>query len=383
MRLPTLYARAKTGAVQEWTIQIDGNEYRTFAGQSGGVITESKPQVCYGKNTGKKNETTGAEQALKEAKAKWQKKKDEGYHEDVNDIDKFVFFEPMLAYKFIKYKDKIQYPIGREDKLNGMRSCHFKHASFSRTGKEIHNIRHVRKENADLFKKFPDLFLDGELFNYRYRNLLNRIIQLVSVNILPEHITPELERESEEIVRLYVYDGYGFEIDGKEITKDTPFWQRKQALKKLLDGRKYTSVLDYKFVKNEEEVYAALKESAKNNWEGIILRIFDAPYESGRSKYLLKLKNFIDEEFEVVDIEEGTGNWAGCAKKIICKLKKPATNGETTFASNIRGTMAEMRDLLINKKKYIGKFATVEFQEYSEYGIPLIPYTGLPFRDYE
>lgn len=385
MKLPTLYSRSVTGAVQQWTVIVNGNEYWTEAGQVGGAITTNKPQVCAGKNIGKANETSPDEQAEKEAQAAWKKKKKEGYTEDINKIDEQVFFQPMLAKQFDDYREKIVYPVGVEDKLNGIRSVHFKRGSFSRTGEEFHNIRHIRDSIKSLFDEFPDLVLDGELFNYKYRNLLNRIAQLVAVTRKPKDITPELRQESEDIVRLYVYDGFGFTIDGKEITQDTPFWQRKQGLKKLLEQRKHVFVLDYHFAKSEEDIIKALKHSKDNGWEGIIIRIFDAPYENKRSKYLLKYKNFIDKEFEVLDILPGTGNWTGCAKKIVCKLDKPGKNGETEFTSNIRGSMEELKDLYENRSDYIGKkiYATVEFQEYSEYGIPLIPYTQLPFRIYE
>ncbi len=80
----------------------------------------------------------------------------------------------------------------------------------------------------------------------------------------------------------------------------------------------------------------------------------------------------------------GTGNWNGCCKGVICQLKIKTPDGKSTFVSNIRGTQAELKDLWDNQKKYLGKLCTVRFQEKSEYGVPLIPYTELPFfRDYE
>lgn len=97
----------------------------------------------------------------------------------------------------------------------------------------------------------------------------------------------------------------------------------------------------------------------------------------------MKLKNFYDSEYRIKDIKSGTGNWDGCAKIITCELNPPAKDGSTTFDSNIRGDMETLRDLLENKENYIGQYCTVEFQELSEYGIPLIPYTQLPFRTYE
>ena len=39
MKLDTIYKKTKTGATQEWTIEVVGNKYRTHSGQVGGQIT--------------------------------------------------------------------------------------------------------------------------------------------------------------------------------------------------------------------------------------------------------------------------------------------------------------------------------------------------------
>ncbi len=39
--------------------------------------------------------------------------------------------------------------------------------------------------------------------------------------------------------------------------------------------------------------------------------------------------------------------------------------------------------MIKNKYIYGGHWATVRFQEYSPYKVPLIPFTSFPFRDYE
>ncbi len=66
MKLKTIYKKTKTGATQEWTIEVDGNKYRTHSGQVGGAITTNEWTVVYGKNIGKANGTTDSEQAFKE-----------------------------------------------------------------------------------------------------------------------------------------------------------------------------------------------------------------------------------------------------------------------------------------------------------------------------
>ncbi len=65
MKLPMLFARTNTGAIQTWTIEVDGNKYRTHYGQIDGAIQTTEWTVCEGKNTGKKNATSAEDQATK------------------------------------------------------------------------------------------------------------------------------------------------------------------------------------------------------------------------------------------------------------------------------------------------------------------------------
>ena len=77
--LATLFKRTETGAVQEWTIfygtdSVGGAFYYTVSGQADGKKITNDKTYCVGKNTGKKNETSDAQQAEAEARAKWDKK---------------------------------------------------------------------------------------------------------------------------------------------------------------------------------------------------------------------------------------------------------------------------------------------------------------------
>jgi ATP-dependent DNA ligase len=94
----------------------------------------------------------------------------------------------------------------------------------------------------------------------------------------------------------------------------------------------------------------------ENGYEGQIIRTDDTKYENKRSKQLLKRKVFTDAEFELVDIVEGRGNWAGYAKSMVIRLKDG-----TTQSTGLRGTQAFTKELLENKDKYIGGDVTVRY----------------------
>jgi len=384
MQYNTLYARTSTGAVQQWTITVEDNHYTTTYGQKDGILVTTLPSYCDGKNIGKKNETSPQDQAIKEANSIYAKKLKEGYKEDINRIDEVTFFQPQLAKQFSKYMDRVVYPLAVEDKLNGTRCAITKGGAFSRTGEEYHCIDHIKAELEPLFAQNPELVLDGELFNPLYRNQLNVITSLVSVNRKAKDVTDEDRQKAKEVVQFHVYDGMFYSIEGVgNITNDTIFMLRKEGLWKLVTGLEYVKYHDYDMVYTYDEIDNMMQKVKAENREGLVIKVLNAPYENKRSANMLKLKVFIDDEFQVIDYLEGTGNWAGKVKKVVCRLNVPATNGKTTFESNIRGSMPELEELWRNREQHIGKWITVDFQEWSPYKIPLIPYCYPVFRDYE
>ena len=96
MKLPKLYKQTTVGKTQTWEIEINDNKFRTISGQADGKKITNNWTVCEPKNVGKKNATTGAEQALKEAEAKHEKKLKAGYHLNVKNISKKRFMSLCL-----------------------------------------------------------------------------------------------------------------------------------------------------------------------------------------------------------------------------------------------------------------------------------------------
>lgn len=120
MKLPTLYKRTTTGKIQEWTIEVESNKYRTISGQIDGKKVTSEWTLSFGKNEGKANATSPEQQAIKEAKAKWKKQTEKHYHQDVADVDELSFYKPMLASKYEDRFDPSKSWIS-QPKLDGVR----------------------------------------------------------------------------------------------------------------------------------------------------------------------------------------------------------------------------------------------------------------------
>ena len=166
MKLPTLYKRSNSKEhINQWTIEVEGASFRTTTGFVNMKQFTGDWTVCVEKNIGKKNATSPQEQAIFEAKSMWQKRKDLGYHEDIKDCDKRVYFAPMLAKDYDKEKKKIKFPILSQPKLDGIRCIAKSDGLWTRNGKEIISAPHIFENLKPLFEEYPDLILDLSLIH--------------------------------------------------------------------------------------------------------------------------------------------------------------------------------------------------------------------------
>ena len=359
MKLETIYKKTKTGATQEWTIEVSDNKYRTHSGQCGGAITTNAWTVVYGKNVGKANGTTDEQQAMAEAVAKRTKKLESGYFEDVNNINEQQYFEPMLAAKWEDYKDKIQYPIYSQAKLDGIRCIVTKDGMFSRNGKPIVSAPHIIDSLRNLFVVNPDLILDGELYADKFANDFNTIVSLVKKT----KPTDADLAESKKQIEYHIYDLPSSKKNFLHRAYDLGI-----LFETYLEMGKYCRLVDTRKAENEEMVMEQYGLLVDAGYEGQILRL-DAKYENKRSKSLLKHKSFIDEEFQILDIVEGEGNRSGTAGYMVFN-----TGEGKRFKSNVKGTWDETAEMLRNKKQLIGKQATIKYFNLTPDGIPRFPF---------
>lgn len=102
-------------------------------------------------------------------------------------------------------------------------------------------------------------------------------------------------------------------------------------------------------------------------FEGLIIRDTSAEYQFGkRNSAMFKYKRIDDGKFKVIDIvPEGV-------RKELCKLVLQNDINDKTFECTINASHAYQTYILLNKDKYIGKYATVEFRERS--GVNQVPF---------
>jgi len=372
MKLQTLYSRRGDGNLQEWTVEIEGSKYRVLSGRTDGKKAISKWRECQGKNIGRSNETTPEEQAMSEAQAKWQKKIDKGYTKSPDSVDSITVFKPTLAYKYKDHSKKLfkdDRKVYSDPKLNGMRCIARANGLWTRTGKPIVSCPHIFEALKPLFDKYPKLILDGELYNHELRHKLNHIMSLVKRDKLDK----EKLQNSKDNVEYHIFDGINIEGLGPEQL----FSKRKPAITKAIEelGQTFLKVVKSVEVSSHEEIDKEYRYLLSEDWEGQIIRV-DGPYENKRTNNLLKRKEFQDEEYEIVDIQEGKGNWAGAAKAVVCKHPSGGT-----FRSNIRGNYKNLEKILRDRDSLIGKTATVKFFEKTEFGIPQFPFVVMIDRE--
>jgi len=354
--LPSLYKRDTKGKVRVWTVEVgydsdDVAGIRSVSGTVDGEKITSVWNMSEAKNVGKVNATTARTQAESEAQSHWQKKADKEYFTNVADIDGYEMFKPMLAHDFTKTPVDSGYT---QPKLDGIRCIVDRNGMNSRSGKEINSCPHIMEILKPIIDANPNIVLDGELYNHELKSNFEKIVSLVrKVKCRPDEIA-----ESAQYVEYHIYDMYD------SSNPDMPFTERSQWLKDNIAGDMIVLVAtDY--ADDRVEIDRLYGEYTEAGYEGQMIRQ-DVPYENKRSKSLLKRKEFITEEFRIVDIIEGNGAWTGFAKRFILELP----DGRQ-FGSGVRGSQAQLRELLRANTK--PNWATCRYFELSNDGVPRFP----------
>jgi ATP-dependent DNA ligase len=357
-KYPQLYSKDSTGNIRVWFMSQYGDQYTTTSGVLNGNLTTSDPTTADPKNVGKKNETSGVEQAQAEIEARYKKQLKTGYFTDVNEVDNITFIECMLAQPFNKLTKKnipdfkLQRWIG-QCKFNGNRCIARKSGLWTRKGEKWLCCPHIHESLMEFFEMYPDAVLDGEFYNFELRKKLNELSSIVKQRT---DITEEDYEKSRQIVKYYVYDGYGF--NGYD--EETDYELRKEWIDRNITRYAYIEpVIDYP-IKSQEDLDTLFNRLVDEGEEGVILRRLDAPYEHKRSPLLVKLKLSEDSEGVITAIIEGDGNASGLAAKATITWDGP--DGKVEFNATFMGKVEIRQKILRNPSEWIGKSVTFLFE---------------------
>jgi len=264
--------------------------------------------------------------------------------------------QPMLAYKVGNKEVDWSEKVFMQPKLDGVRCVISKDGAYSRTGKEWLNIHHITVNLEPFFEKYPDVILDGELYNHELKDDFEKIISLVR-KTKPK----EGDRvESAGYVQFHCYDY----IPGPAL-RQAKFSSRIVWLKAELPVSYCVKFVDtYEVNKYEEALNLHTDGFLANGYEGSILRL-DRPYECKRSYNLQKFKDFHDTEATIIGYVAGKGKFTGLIGKFLMQ-----DDDGVKFGCPIgKGyDFADRRKILENVHDYIGQRATFTYFERTKAG---------------
>jgi ATP-dependent DNA ligase len=280
--------------------------------------------------------------------------------------------KPMLAYPVSSKPIDYSKPTFIQPKLDGVRcviQCDGNPAkrgivAFSRTGKEWKNIDHILEQLIPFFIKFPNVVLDGELYNHDLRNNFEKIISLVRKT----KPTDEDRLEASKKTQFHCYD---------IIDEKLPFDQRNEFINQslmLLGDSIYIVDTNMVFREDDAKVYHA--RNLDKGYEGSIVRT-NGTYQCKRSHNLRKFKDFQDSEAKIINWVEGKGKRIGTIGKFVAV----DANGNE-FGMPVMDKFEYLQNNFKEMQGWVGKTATFTYFERTKAGSYRHPLFKT-IRDYE
>ena len=261
--------------------------------------------------------------------------------------------KPMLAHKFDNSRVDWSKPVYIQPKLDGVRCLFTKDGAYSRTGKKFMNVAHIELALIPFFKQYPDVVLDGELYNHKLKDDFEKIISLVR----KQKPTADDRRDAQHLVQFHVYDYF----DG------VMYDSYKTRMHQLVNSAIYDVQIKYVpayLVDSYNYAREMHADFLKQGYEGSIIRL-DGLYKHGRSYDLMKFKDFSDDEATIIGYEAGKGKRTGTLGKFFMMDDEGIEFG---CPPGKGFTYKDLANILDNIHDYIGKRATFTFFERTKAG---------------
>lgn len=346
----TLYKKDSKGKCRIINFWTEGDKFCQSAGLKDGLLVPNT-KVCKGKNIGKANETTSEQQAILEMDSKIREKLQEDYFRTEQEAMNSVVILPMLAKKFEEEEHKIDWSnCYIQPKLDGQRCLAIctKEGNvtlLSRDGVDIQkthgSMQHII-DDLSIIKQ--DIILDGELYVHSTEDNFQDIMKAI------KKYRPGIS----ELVKYHVYDRISL----------NPFKERtvREYIKNLSSC---VEVSTYESL-NKDMMLKYHEIFLKEGYEGSIIRWGNEGYKmNGRSSNLLKYKDFQDSDYLIVDVipADARPEWG----MIVCKC------GDQIFPATPKMNHDKKKEILLNKKDYIGQTAVIKHFGFTESGLPRFP----------
>ena len=347
MNKHTLYKITADGQIYVWSIFNKYHAIHMVFGILGGTMQLAKEEVLVNKSG-----RTLSEQINSRIMSRISKQTDKGYKFSIDEAKSSIgmnamnLLKPMLAQRFDKISGINYKNCFVQKKYNGHRclitNINGEIVAYSRNGKPIESIGHI----LETINIKPGQTLDGELYihNTPLQELGSLIRRKQPDSALLQYVVYDYMDNVNYQTRLDILHGVNW---GKNIViAPTKIWTNNISLKDELDS------------------------AIHDGYEGLILRHGTKGYESGkRSHSLVKVKKCMDKEFLVVNILPSKDGWA----ILECNV------GNSSFRVSAPGSIENKHYIYNNKEKFIGKWITVEFFEWTNDGKPFHP-TAIDWR---
>lgn len=262
---------------------------------------------------------------------------------------------------YLKRVESEQYLITR--KLDGVRCLTIIKNNdikfYSRLGHEYTSLAVLRNAMQTIIPNGWEGVLDGELCvidEYDNENFKLAVSEV-------KRKTEQMQRPHYKVFDCLTLD----EFYGK---KESPVYSvRLETAKKLLASTETPFLSVLRAVKySPNNFMRAQQVVSQRGYEGLILRA-NVPYRSGRTSDLLKVKKFVDAEYQIEDFKgttklmkglSGTMEPVECLGSVVIRHKGSPVDVGSGFSD------AQRIDIWRNQDKYLGRTITVKYLEESQ-----------------
>ena len=239
-------------------------------------------------------------------------------------------------------------------KFDGKRMYYLDGVAYSRDNKVCrpHPILHIT-EKVVTCKELQNYVIDGEViyFNPGFAEDFKKAISMTS----------RIQRSDDCINLCYVIFDLIDQTDFMNKTPGAPFKDQYNKLTELLEAEEIpgradllkTKLPGIYIAKQTPDLFQMLEAEQYQDWEGLMYRDADAPYEYKRSTRLLKIKAWNDTFCKVIGTKEGLGKYEGTIGALFVDYKGSVVAVGSGFTDQERDTLWE--DLVVNPDSPLAK----------------------------
>jgi DNA ligase-1 len=224
---------------------------------------------------------------------------------------------------------------------------------FTRAGQKYEGLVDLEDEMSRLM---PDnTCLDGEITLLVRGNLSSKEAYKETMKIV------RTKDKEKHMIKMLVFDWMPAE-DFKKQSCSFPYKYRRAHAESLFfkSDFRYFELLPLLYVgENTSKITEILEEEVANGEEGIMINLWDAPYEFKRTNRLLKVKKMDTLDLEVIGFEEGSGRLAGTLGAVLVRYKN---NNVVKVGSGFSDSMRS--EIWTNQPDWLG--AIIECQYFEE-----------------